>query len=73
MGFTKEVADRVLFVDGGLILEDDTPWKGIWCSNKWAKQNCSCRKFYNNISNIKGSEFEIQSSSSLVFLKITNL
>ena len=25
MGFAKEVADRVLFVDGGLILEDDTP------------------------------------------------
>ncbi|MFR1904050.1 MAG: amino acid ABC transporter ATP-binding protein, partial [Veillonella sp.] len=24
MGFAKEVADRVLFVDGGLILEDDT-------------------------------------------------
>lgn len=27
MGFAKEVADRVLFVDGGLILEDDTPKK----------------------------------------------
>ena len=27
MGFAKEVADRVLFVDGGLILEDDTPAK----------------------------------------------
>ena len=27
MGFVKEVADRVLFVDGGLILEDDTPEK----------------------------------------------
>ena len=27
MGFAKEVADRVLFVDGGLILEDDTPDK----------------------------------------------
>lgn len=27
MGFAKEVADRVLFVDGGLILEDDTPEK----------------------------------------------
>lgn len=27
MGFAKEVADRVLFVDGGLILEDDTPVK----------------------------------------------
>ena len=25
MGFAKEVADRVFFVDGGLILEDDTP------------------------------------------------
>lgn len=25
MGFAKEVADRVLFVDGGLILEDGTP------------------------------------------------
>ena len=25
MGFAKEVADRVLFVDGGLILEDNTP------------------------------------------------
>ncbi|EFR60155.1 MULTISPECIES: amino acid ABC transporter ATP-binding protein [Veillonella] len=25
MGFAKKVADRVLFVDGGLILEDDTP------------------------------------------------
>ena len=25
MNFAKEVADRVLFVDGGLILEDDTP------------------------------------------------
>ena len=25
MGFAKEVADRVLFVDGGQILEDDTP------------------------------------------------
>lgn len=25
MGFAKEVADRVLFVDGGLIMEDDTP------------------------------------------------
>ena len=24
-GFAKKVADRVLFVDGGLILEDDTP------------------------------------------------
>ena len=27
MGFAKEVANRVLFVDGGLILEDDTPEK----------------------------------------------
>ena len=27
MGFAKEVADRVLFVDGGLILEDDAPEK----------------------------------------------
>ena len=27
MGFAKEVADRVLCVDGGLILEDDTPEK----------------------------------------------
>ena len=27
MGFAKELADRVLFVDGGLILEDDTPEK----------------------------------------------
>ena len=27
MGFAKEVADRVLLVDGGLILEDDTPEK----------------------------------------------
>lgn len=27
MSFAKEVADRVLFVDGGLILEDDTPKK----------------------------------------------
>lgn len=27
MGFAKEVADRVLFVDGGLILEDDSPEK----------------------------------------------
>jgi len=27
MKFAKEVADRVLFVDGGLILEDDTPEK----------------------------------------------
>lgn len=27
MGFAKEVADRVLFVDGGLILEDATPEK----------------------------------------------
>lgn len=27
MNFAKEVADRVLFVDGGLILEDDTPLK----------------------------------------------
>ena len=27
MGFAKEVADRVLFVDGGLILEDDIPEK----------------------------------------------
>ena len=27
MGFAKEVADLVLFVDGGLILEDDTPEK----------------------------------------------
>ncbi|MDU0851625.1 MAG: amino acid ABC transporter ATP-binding protein [Veillonella sp.] len=27
MGFAKEVADQVLFVDGGLILEDDTPEK----------------------------------------------
>ena len=27
MCFAKEVADRVLFVDGGLILEDDTPEK----------------------------------------------
>ena len=27
MGFAKEGADRVLFVDGGLILEDDTPEK----------------------------------------------
>lgn len=27
MGFAKEVADRVLFVDGGLILEDNTPEK----------------------------------------------
>lgn len=27
MGFAKEVADRVLFVDGGLIVEDDTPEK----------------------------------------------
>ena len=27
MDFAKEVADRVLFVDGGLILEDDTPEK----------------------------------------------
>ena len=27
MSFAKEVADRVLFVDGGLILEDDTPEK----------------------------------------------
>ena len=27
MGFANEVADRVLFVDGGLILEDDTPEK----------------------------------------------
>ena len=27
MGFAKEVADRVLFVDGGFILEDDTPEK----------------------------------------------
>ena len=25
MGFAKKVADRVIFVDGGLILEDDTP------------------------------------------------
>ncbi|MDU3513681.1 MAG: ATP-binding cassette domain-containing protein, partial [Veillonella sp.] len=25
MGFAKEVADRVLFVDGGQILEDGTP------------------------------------------------
>ena len=25
MGFAKKAADRVLFVDGGLILEDDTP------------------------------------------------
>ena len=25
MGFAKKVADRVLFVDGGLILEDNTP------------------------------------------------
>ena len=25
MGFAKEVADRVIFVDGGTILEDDTP------------------------------------------------
>ena len=25
MGFAKEVADRVLFVDGGLILEDGSP------------------------------------------------
>ena len=25
MGFAKKVADRFLFVDGGLILEDDTP------------------------------------------------
>ena len=25
MGFAKEVADRVIFVDGGKILEDDTP------------------------------------------------
>ena len=29
MGFAKEVADRVLFVDGGLILEDDTPEKEV--------------------------------------------
>ena len=25
MGFAKEVADRVIFVDGGVIVEDDTP------------------------------------------------
>ena len=25
MAFAKEVADRVIFVDGGKILEDDTP------------------------------------------------
>ena len=25
IGFAKEVANRVLFVDGGKILEDDTP------------------------------------------------
>ena len=34
MGFAKEVADRVLFVDGGLI--------------QMIEQNCSYRKFYNN-------------------------
>jgi len=25
MGFAKEVADRVIFVDGGVIVEDGTP------------------------------------------------
>ena len=25
MGFAKEVADRVIFVDGGYIVEDGTP------------------------------------------------
>ncbi len=25
MGFAKEVADRVIFIDGGSILEDNTP------------------------------------------------
>ncbi len=48
MGFAKEVADRVLFVDGGLILEDDTPERYLMLQ-QMSEQNCSCRKFYNNI------------------------
>lgn len=47
MGFAKEVADRVLFVDGGLILEDDTPEKYLM-HQQMIEQNCSYRKFYNN-------------------------
>ena len=49
MGFAKEVADRVLFVDGGLILEDDTPEKVYLMLQQMSRTNCSCRKFYNNI------------------------
>ena len=47
MGFAKEVADRVLFVDGGLILEDDTPEK-VFDAPTNDRTNCSYRKFYNN-------------------------
>lgn len=30
MGFARQVADRVIFVDGGVILEEGTPEEKVW-------------------------------------------
>ena len=45
MGFAKEVADRVLFVDGGQILEDGTPAQ-VFDTPSSDRTNYSCLKFY---------------------------
>jgi ABC transporter, ATP-binding protein len=45
MGFAKEVADRVLFVDGGQILEDGTPAQ-VFDTPSSDRTKLFCLKFY---------------------------
>ena len=45
MGFAKEVADRVMFVDGGYILEENEP-EEFFSIQRTKEPRVSCPKFY---------------------------
>ena len=45
MGFAKEVADRVMFVDGGYILEENEP-EEFSLIKRTKEPRVSCPKFY---------------------------
>lgn len=45
MGFAKEVADRVLFLDGGLLVEESAP-EDFFPIRKASVQKTSWKKFY---------------------------
>ncbi len=48
MGFAREVGDRILFMDGGYIVEEGSHRRSFWKSSKWKNTKLFSKGALNN-------------------------